>query len=174
MEDGKISVQEYLADKSLLNVVYIPFDDKLSIVSRILNGLVGATQGLNSSLLRRISTEVFIEALTNIKMNVVNEENGLDGFDQLLFTQELDSLKMMLGAQYEEFEDILDEYVQDYIRTETNPSVTIQAIYDQVLKFANQITEYLTNTLSSVDVEELTSTLAQLAALNGGKTIEGK
>jgi len=67
---------------------YIPFDNKLQIVSHIVQGLIDATKGINTALLKRISKEVFIESITNIDLNII-DENGLKGYDQLCYAKEL-------------------------------------------------------------------------------------
>ena len=38
MDNNKISVMDYLEDNSLLTASYIPFDEKMSIVSKIISG----------------------------------------------------------------------------------------------------------------------------------------
>lgn len=86
--NNKISVTEYINNNDLLVVTYLPFDTKMNIVSHILNSIISSVGGLNTSLLRRISTEVFINSITNIDMNI-EDENGLRGFDTLLFTGKL-------------------------------------------------------------------------------------
>ena len=70
MDENKISVKEYLDNKELLNGIYIPFDTKTQIVSRVVRGLVDSTGGIMSSILRRIFTEVVIESISNIDMNM--------------------------------------------------------------------------------------------------------
>ena len=99
----------------------------MEIAGYVLRGVTQALGGLNSSMLRRVATEVFIENITNIDLNI-EDENGLKGFDQLCYSRELDKLLLYLGDEYTEMKRILDEYVSDYIRTETNPSVTINMI----------------------------------------------
>ena len=124
---SKISVKEYVDNNELLEVGYLPFDRKMEIAGYVLRGVTQALGGLNSSMLRRVATEVFIENITNIDLNI-EDENGLKGFDQLCYSRELDKLLLYLGDEYTEMKRILDEYVSDYIRTETNPSVTINMI----------------------------------------------
>lgn len=173
MEENKISVHEYLDDAEKLEVTYIPFDDKLKIVSKIIRGIINSTGGLNSSLLRRISTEVFIESITNIDLSIEDEDN-LSGFDQLCYHRELDKLIALLGDEYKEFKRILDEHVDDYVRIETNPAVTINAIYDQIMERIGSMLDYLSNQIQNVDIEELTTTLSQLGIINGGVGNESK
>lgn len=173
MDNNKISVMDYLEDNSLLTASYIPFDEKMSIVSKIMSGLINTIGGLNTSMLRRISTEVFIESITNIDMKIT-DENGLSGFDQLCYKDELDNLKNILGNEYEEFERILDERVDDYVRTETNPAITINAIYSQVADMISKALELISQKVKDIDVEELTNNISQLIPKTGGVENEGE
>ena len=137
-KNNRISVNDYLDDKEKLELTYIPFDRKLEIVTHTLQGVIDSIGGLNTSLLRRISTEVFIEAITNIDMNIINE-NGLKGFDQLCYLNELDNLISLISNEYAEFERIVNERVSDYNRIETNSALAINAIHNQVRKNLNEL-----------------------------------
>ena len=173
MKDGRISVQEYLSNKELLTGVYTPYDTKLNIVSKIVNGVINATGGLNTAMLRRISTEVFIETISNIDMSE-KDENGLQGFDQLCYTGELDNLKKALRDEYYEFENILSEYIDDYIRIETNPAITISRIYSQITDILNSIFDDLSERIQGADIEKIGEIIANILPVNGGVSNEGK
>ena len=168
--NNKISVTEYINNNDLLVVTYLPFDTKMNIVSHILNSIISSVGGLNTSLLRRISTEVFINSITNIDMNI-EDENGLRGFDTLLFTGKLNQLKSALDREYSEFELILDERVNDYIRTETNPSVTINAIYDQIRAYLNTAMDYLSERIKDIDVSQIANELTQYISNNESEEV---
>lgn len=150
----RINIDNYLANKELLQLTYIPFDSKMEIVSHLINGVINSVGGLNTSLLRRISSEVFIESISNIDMGAVNE-SGLTGFDELLCKREFDSLIDVLGSEYVEFQTILNERVADYIRIETNPAVTINAIYNQVTETLNKILDYVSKQIQEADPEKI-------------------
>ena len=160
INNEKISVTDYINNKELLTMTYLPFDTKMEIVSHVLNGIINSVGGLNTSLLRRVSTEVFIDSITNIDMSI-EDENGLKGFDTLLFTGELDQLKSVLGRELSELELILAERVDDYVRIETNPAVTINAIYDQIRAYFGTAMDYLSEKIQSADVQEITNMLMQ-------------
>ena len=168
MEENKITVQEYLNNKDLLEATYIPFEDKLTIVSNTIRGSVDALGGLNQTMLRRVATEVFITSITNLDMVTV-DENGLSGYDQLCYKDELFPLINKLGNEYEEFQRIYDERVEDYIRTETNPAITINAIYSQVADVFTSIIEQLSNQIQNIDVEQLLSSVSQLVPQKDGE-----
>lgn len=167
MNENKISVMDYVNDNDLLEVSYIPYDEKMQIVSHVLNGVINSVGGLNTSILRRISTEVFIESITNIDLGV-EDENGLKGFDQLCYLGELDQLKIFLGNEYIEFQKILDEHVQDYIRMETNPALTINAIYNQLSEYAKIAMDYISNQIQNIDADQVAETVTKFISTNGG------
>lgn len=167
MNENKISVMDYVNDNDLLEVSYIPYDEKMQIVSHVLNGVINSVGGLNTSILRRISTEVFIESITNIDLGV-EDENGLKGFDQLCYLGELDQLKIFLGNEYIEFQKILDEHVQDYIRMETNPALTINAIYNQLSEYAKIAIDYISNQIQNIDADQVAETVTKFISTNGG------
>lgn len=167
MNENKISVMDYVNDNDLLEVSYIPYDEKMQIVSHVFNSVINSVGGLNTSILRRISTEVFLESITNIDLGV-EDENGLKGFDQLCYLGELDQLKIFLGNEYIEFQKILDEYVQDYIRMETNPALTINAIYNQLSEYAKIAMDYISNQIQNVDVDQVAETVTKFISTNGG------
>lgn len=169
----KISVSDYLKDKTLLEVTYLPFDTKLQIVSHVLGGMIESIGGLNTSLLRRISTEVFIDSITNIDMNIV-DENDLKGFDQLCFNRELENLEDALGNEYAELQKILDERVADYIRTEINPAVTINAIYNQVVDKLNDVLVLASKYIQEIDIDALINMIGSMTSKIEGVTNESK
>ena len=66
MNENKISVSKYLENKDLLKINYIPYDVKLNIVDVVLSQVIidDEIQKIDSALLKRVSTEVFIESIT--------------------------------------------------------------------------------------------------------------
>ena len=125
--NGKISINEYLNDKSLLEINYIPFHQKKQIVDDIISEVINSSGKIDTTLIRRISTEIFISVLTNINMGL-EDENGLQGYDQLLYTDELDGLINLIGNGYFELKKILDEQISDYIRNDSNPIPVLEGI----------------------------------------------
>jgi len=83
-------------------------------------------------------------------------------------------LEDRLGDEYSEFESILSDYLADYIRVETNPAITINAIYNQITQFASVVADYLSERIQNMNIEDVTSALSKLAAMNGGVDSESK
>ena len=159
----KISVKEYIENKDLLELSYIPYDKKIDIVSGVFSGVIQALGGLNSTMLRVISTQTIIENVTNIDLKIQDDESGLQGFDYLVYTDELRTLINLMGKEYAEFMNIFDEYKSDYIRMETNPALTIQKIYEQASKYMSVIIEFLQEQIKNIDAEQFSSFVADIA-----------
>ena len=166
-DKNKISVSEFIDNKSLLEVSYLPFDSKMQLVSTIFSEVINVVGGLNTALLRRISTEAFINAISNIDMSI-KDDTGLDGFDQLYYHREFKNLVSLLGEEYTELQTILTERLNDYIRTETNPAITINSIYEQVKTYFNTALDYISTNIQNIDVEKLTEQLSPLMEKVGG------
>lgn len=122
METKKYSVYDYLEDKSILVLNYIPFDSKLQIVTQIIKNVIDAVGVLNSTLLRRVATETIIEIITNLDLGI-KDENGLSGYDQLCYHREFDNLIESIEYEYNSFQDIINEQVSDFIRINNNPNI---------------------------------------------------
>ena len=170
----KISVYDYYNDNNKLEITFTPFDTKLQIVSNIISEVIKSVGGINTSLLRRISTEIFIETITNIDMKI-QDENGLSGFDQLYFYNIVDHLKNNIGNEYSEFENIMSERLSDYFRVETNPAVTINSIYNHVKDYYNQVMDFISEKVQDFDVESFVKTFSDnipINNINGGDIYE--
>lgn len=158
----KISVKDYIENKEMLELSYIPYDKKIDIVSGVFSGMIQTIGGLNTTILRIISLQTIIENVTNIDLKIKDEESGLQGFDYLLYTDELRNLIDLMGREYTEFMKIFDEYKADYVRMETNPALTISNIYDQVSKYANIVINFLQEQIKNIDVEQFSSFLTEI------------
>ena len=154
----RISVSEYLKDNSLLQFNYIPYDKKIDIVSHVFSGVIQAVGGLNSTLLRMVKIEAIIENVTNLDLKIPGEDD-LKGLDLLIYTNELPTLIQLMGREYEEFDKMFEEYTADYIRMETNPAVTIEAIYNRIAEQGTVIIDFLQEQIKNVDVEQFSSLL---------------
>ena len=172
IENNKISVADYINEPTLLKLQYMPFDSKLQIIGHVFTGMINAVGGLNTTLLRRLSVEAFIDAVTNIDMNI-RDNNGLDGFDQLCYHNELGGLIELMGNEYIEFKKMLDERTADYIRIETNPSVTINQIYDQFKEALDFVLNYVSERVQNIDTEKLGEQLRPFIE-KAGDLIESK
>ncbi len=110
---GKISVLDYVNNNDLLEIRYIPFETKLRIIDSIITEIIEKEKTINTSLIRRISIQIFIENSTNIDLSST-DDNNLDGFNQLYYYNALESLTRFIGNEYSEFLLILKERISDY------------------------------------------------------------
>ena len=157
----KISVNEFLNNSDLLEITYTPFYTKLQIVTKILNSVINATGEINTSIIRRISTQVFIENITNIDMSI-KDENDLDGYDKLCYLNKLSDLKKLIGLEYIEFENILNERLMDYIRIETNPTYAVSEIYKMASNNTDALSTLLLDKSKDVEIDELVSQIGEI------------
>lgn len=113
---NKISVKEYLENKEILELNYIPYEQRVEICNVILDQCTSIFEDyntLNSVLLERVKTEIFISYITNLDFSI-KDENELDGYDQLCLNNELDALIYECDYLYEQFENILELMLNDY------------------------------------------------------------
>ena len=113
MGENKITAKEYVDNADRLEIRYIPYNTKIEIILLVLQNVLDSSGGMNRSVLYRIADEAIFEAITNIDMSAVCE-NDLTGYDYLRFTRGYTTLLSDLGAEYETFKQILDEQLQDY------------------------------------------------------------
>ena len=150
---SKISVKEFIANRDLLEINYVPFDQKLEIVSKLMNSFIEDGNINNSSIVRRISTEIFIEAITNLDLSIV-DENELGGYDQLCLNRSLESLKELIKLEYMEFENILRERMMDYNKIDTNCASAILYVYNNIIDIIKSVSRFSTNDFLSEDEDE--------------------
>ena len=163
MNENKISVTEYLEDKGLLEINYIPYDVKSNIVDVILSKVstAGEINKLDSALLHRISTQVFIESITNIDMSIESEEN-LNGYDLLCLYDELDSLIDTIIDEFERFEHILELKVEDFHRYNTSTSATLLSLKNVLSKFVKKKSDEINELIRNLDTSAISEKLKNI------------
>ena len=82
--NDRISAQEYLDNNALLELVYIPYEQKVTICDAILSQVLNKDgfATVDSVLLKRVKTQIIIESISNLDLSIVNED-GLNGYDVL-------------------------------------------------------------------------------------------
>ena len=163
MNENKISVAEYLEDNELLEIKYTPYDVKSSIVDVILSQVTTKEEinKIDSALLYRISTQVFIEAITNIDMSIVSEEN-ISGFDLLCLYDELDSLIDTIAEEFDRFEDILQLKVDDFHRYNTSTSATLLSLKKALSKFTKTKSDEMNELIQNLDTAAISNKLKNI------------
>lgn len=158
MNENKISVAEYLKNNELLEINYTPYEVKLNIVNVMLSQVItkGELNKIDSALLKRISTQVFIESITNIDMSIKSEQN-LSGYDLLCLYDELDTLIDIVSDEFKRFEDILKLKVDDFYKYNISTSATLLSLKNAFSKFikvkGDEINELIQN-LDTVSISD--------------------
>ncbi len=126
----KISVNEYMLDRSKLEVVYIPYYVKIKIITKTIYEFFKRYGYVNSSMVKLIGFQTYVEYITNLDMGS-EDENNLLGFDILKYNNKYNDLIIDLGDEYKDFENILAEQLDDYKRdadiiTQNNQMIEIR------------------------------------------------
>lgn len=108
-----ISVLDFVNDNSLLEVSYVPFDVKVQVAKAIIYSVAENAGYLDSSILRRVAFETIVTTITNIDIKA-DCGHGLKGYDYLCYTDSEDLLITMMGSHYYQFNQILQEQIEDY------------------------------------------------------------
>jgi hypothetical protein len=163
MSENKISVREYLDNKELLEINYTPHDIKNNIVDVMLSQVVvrDGLQKINSVLLNRISTQIFIESITNIDMSVKSDKN-LDGYDELCFNNELEELLEIISNEYSRFEYILKLKIDDLNRYNNSTSATILSLKKSVVDFVKKKSDEINQFINNIDTQTISNNLKVL------------
>lgn len=163
----RISVKEFLEDKELLELTYIPYDKKVEICETIIEQCSSEFENyhtLNSALLERVKKEIFISSITNLDFSI-KDENGLDGYDQLCYHNMLNDLIEDCDYLYDQFEEIFQLMLNDYrsdvlsIRGYFNSLKT--AIVNWFSIFKRDSVEYI----SSLNLKEISDNATKIVDL---------
>lgn len=149
--ENRISVKKYLENKEDLELIYVPHSKKVDVCKLIIEQCASHDKGYNSLdsvLLDRVKTEIFLEAITNLDLTDV-DENGLEGYDQLCMYDELDELIEECGYLYYQFDYMLDMMVYDYNHNEASLKGWLNnlktTIVEKVTLWRERTTEYIEN-----------------------------
>ena len=165
----KISVKEYLNDTELLELTYIPYDEKVEICNVIIGQCSSVFEdyhSLNSVLLERVKTEIFITSITNLDFSI-KDENGLDGYDQLCYHNDLDYLIYTCGFLYEQFEEIFELALKDYYDNFTSLRSYLNTMKTNVLNWISKIKRDANEFVKSIDSKEVSDKIIQIIDKSG-------
>jgi hypothetical protein len=163
MSENKISVSEYLNNKELLEINYTPYDIKNNIVDAILSQVTvkDGLHKINSVLLNRVSTHIFIESITNIDMSIKSDKN-LDGYDELCFNNELEELLEIINDEYSRFKYILKLKIDDLNRYSNSTSATLVSLKKSVVEFIKQKSDEINQFITNIDTQAISDNLKVL------------
>lgn len=119
-----------MLDRSKLEVVYIPYYVKIKIITKTIYEFFKRYGYVNSSMVKLIGFQTYVEYITNLDMGS-EDENNLLGFDILKYNNKYNDLIIDLGDEYKDFENILAEQLDDYKRdadiiTQNNQMIEIR------------------------------------------------
>lgn len=167
MNENKISVSEYLKDNNKLEVNYIPYDVKLDIVDVVLSQVISndGMPKVDSALLKRVSTEVFIETITNIDMSIKSEFD-LGGYDELCLNNGLDFLIEFIEDEFDRFNEILDSKLNDFYRYNNSTGSVLMSLKNSLVKFINKKTNEVNELINTIDTKDISNRLKKLIEEN--------
>lgn len=167
MSENKISVSQYLENEDLLEINYVPYDVKREIVETIISKTIFYKDMLllDTALLNRISCEIFIESITNIDMNIL-DEHELYGYDTLCMNNALNNLLVEINDEYERFMEILEYKVNDFIRKNNSTGAIISSVINRIVNWSNYKIDELNNYIEGIDVKKVANELKILIDKN--------
>ena len=113
MKENKISVQAYLDNKDLLEIIYVPYEQKVTICDVILSQVAHkyGFATIDSVLLDRVKTQVILESISNLDLSLINDA-GLNGYDLLCYNDEL--YVLINNNEFEKFNKIIELRLKDF------------------------------------------------------------
>lgn len=143
---NKISVEDYLLDKDMLETIYIPYEKKVEIVNTILDNFDKSK--IDSARLNYIFDYVIITTITNIDLDIESND-GFNGYDLLCYEKEFEELILEIEYEYNKFKEILQYKLNDIYHYESNQ---IKIVVEQLMNEFNSM-------LKNVDMNELANKL---------------
>lgn len=171
--ENKISIKDYLENKELLEINYIPYEERVEICNVILDQCTSVFEDyntLNSVLLERVKTEIFISYITNLDFSI-KDENGLDGYDQLCFMDELDDLIYTCGYLYEQFEDILALMINDYYHNIASTRGYLNTLKTSILNWFAILKRDANEYINSIDLKAIADKIIDTINKNKNKIL---
>lgn len=160
----KISVKEYLENEKLLKVVgYIPYVEKVNIVDSIVKQIyvvINGTYNLDSVLLDRVKSQIFIEQCTNLNLSIIDEEENLDGYDLLKKTDKYDIVIRYIENEVNELERILKLRIDDFIRDKASVKGILSYKTEKILDCVKTEIPSLIDYIEKIDIESIVNGLS--------------
>jgi hypothetical protein len=164
--NNKISVKEYLDNKKLLKLKgYIPYAEKVNIIDSIVSQIyivINGTYNLDSVLLDRVKSQIFIEQCTNLNLSIIEEEENLDGYDLLKKTYTYEEIMKYIEAEVNELERILQLRIDDFIRDKASVKGVLNYKTEKILDCVKTEIPSLINRVENIDAESVINTFSLL------------
>lgn len=154
---GKISVKDYLGNKDLLELNYIPHDEKVDICNVIIEECINVSDDyytIDSVLLERVKKEILLSSITNIDFSI-QDEVGMAGYDQLCFYNELNNLIFDCGHLYEQFDEMFRLKLIDYYNNNESLRSYMHSIKNKFLNWFYDIKKESREYLDNIDSKKV-------------------
>lgn len=160
--NNKISAKQYVDNNDLLEVSYVTYEDKVRICDIVLSQVVSdiGYVMIDSALLERVSTQIFIENLTNIDMDVL-DENGLSGYDTLCYYDELEYLVEIL-SDFDRMKHILNLKVEDFYRNQGSLKGYLHTLRNYIVDKVGILKDDISETIQSLDSKEISEKIIKI------------
>ena len=159
----KISVNEYFNNNELLKIKkYIPYVEKVNVVDSIMKQVCRNMNGLysiDSVLLDRVKTQIFIEQLTNLDLSISTDD--LDGYDILMSNGNINNILMVIEKEYKEFDRILKLRIDDFLRDKTSIKGFLHYKTERVLDYINANVPMLLNKIDKIDTKSVIEAISK-------------
>ena len=153
----KISVKEYIDNKDLLTVrTYIPYSEKVKIIDSVMKQVcvsINGTYNLDSVLLDRVKTQIFIEQCTNLDLSIMYD--NLDGYDLLKYYDEFNYIMYLIDEEFEELERILQLRINDFIRDKASVKGILSYKIEKVIDSINVSIPSIIERIEKIDMESM-------------------
>ena len=152
----RISVKEYAENRNLLELNYVPYEQRVEICRTILSQCINLDDyaSVDSVLLDRVKTEIFISSITNLDFSET-DENELDGYDQLCYYELLDETIDLCGSFYKQFEHILELMLKDYADNEASLKGYLNTQKNNLVESVSSIAEKFSTLIEGLDAQEI-------------------
>lgn len=160
----RISIKEYLENKELLELKYVPYEQRKEICNVIIeqcSNISNDYNTLNSVLLDRVKKEIFITSITNLDFSIVDEV-GLDGYDQLCYDNNLNRLIDICGYLYEQFDEILELMIKDYYNNEASLRGYISNIKNSIVNWVLTLKRDTSDFIENLDAKVISDNIVKI------------
>lgn len=164
--NNKISANEYLNNKNLLEISYIPYEQKIDICDVIMSQLIidVGYPIIDSCMLERISTQVFIENVTNLDLSII-DDNGLNGYDTLCYYDELNAL-LRTTTEFEILKHMIELKYNDFKINQGSFKGMIHTLKEKFIKIIISNYENINTLFSSIDSQKASEKIANFVNKN--------
>ena len=158
-----INVREYLNNKTKLELVYIPYGEKINLINLILDNVINRETKpatIDTALLKNVATQIFIQNATNIDLSE-DANSGENGYDVLCYNNALYELLSSIRSEFDMFQEILNDKVNDFYRYEYSSAKALYDIEEDIAGAFSDSIDSLETALKNLNVEQLVDRMSR-------------